>query len=148
LPYYIQAGNASGQSIANSLATTITNWTTNTNTISGAWNATTGLFVCARAGYYFFSCGIAFAIHTGNINSEYNIGIAINGVALFTSAFFRPSGENLLIQVPSVQGLRFLNVGDTVSFNTFQNSGGSRVLWERADVITMIIKELPNQIIK
>jgi hypothetical protein len=148
LPYYIQAGNGSGQSIPTTQATTINGWTNNTITIEGAWNNTTGIFTCQRAGYYSFSVSIAYAIHSAPVNSEYNIAIAINGVASFTSAFFRQSAENVLLQVPQVQGIRFLNIGDTVSFNAFQSSGASRSLWIRGDVNIMVIQELPNQIIK
>jgi len=146
-PIYIQAGNSSGQSMPAG-STTITNWTTNVNTVPGGWNAATGIFTCPRAGWYRVSVAIIYSANTSGINTEFNVGIAINGSVNATGVVFRETANNTYTAVPSVETVRYLNVGDTVSFISYNNGNTGMTLWARADINVMTIQELPNQIIK
>jgi hypothetical protein len=146
-PYYIQAGNASGQSMPTG-QTIVTNWTTTANNTGSAWNATTGIFTCPRMGYYRLRAQVAYTANTGSINAEFNIGIAINGAIAFTGVNFKQVASSVFMPVPPAEGIRLLNAGDVVSFLTYHNAGGNISLWNRGDINLITIQELPNFITK
>jgi hypothetical protein len=147
-PYYIQAGNASGQSITQQQVTTITGWTNTVVSTGSAWNASTGVFTVPRAGWYRLRNVVSYATNTAAIGAEFNAIISVNGANTYTGWTFKQTANSVIVTPPPVEGISFLNVGDTVAFRTYHDSGASRSLIVRGDVNLMTIQELPNFITK
>jgi hypothetical protein len=147
IPYYIQAGNNSGQAMPVGL-TTITNWTNVTVSTGSAWNATTGVFTVPRTGYYKLRASIIYTANTAPVNSEFNVGIAVNGVVNFTSTHFRTSNSSYYTQIPPAEGILYLTAGNTITFVSYQSGGSTINLWDRADINTITIQELTNYVTK
>jgi hypothetical protein len=146
-PIYIQAGNSSGQ-LMPSGSNNITGWTTNVNTVPGGWDTTNGIFTCPRASWYSVSISIIYDQNTSSINTEFNIGIAINGSVNATGVTFKETGNNVFVAVQPTQTIRYLNVGDTVRFVSYNNGTTGMKLWSRADINIMAIQELPSRIVR
>jgi hypothetical protein len=126
--------------------TTITGWTNTVNTVPGAWNSTTGIFTCARAGWYRLRGAVSYANNTAAIGSEFNVIISVNGSNSFTGWTFKETANGVIVAPVPVEGIAFLNVGDTVQFRTYHDSSASRSLIPRVDVNLMTIQELPSTI--
>jgi len=145
-PFYIQASNNSGQTIPNLTTTTITGWTNTTYTGGSAWNNTTGVFTVPRTGYYRIRAHVTFATNTGEVGSELNVSIVVNGSALVTGATFRESNANAIVGVPPAETILFLNINDLVTVSTFQTTGAGLALLGNGNMNALTIQELPNRI--
>jgi hypothetical protein len=147
-PYYIQAGNATGESIPNQQVTTITGWTNTLVSTGSAWNATTGIFTCPRAGWYRLRGAVSYAGNDAAIGREFNVIVSVNGGNTYTGWTFKQTANSVIITPPPVEAIHFLNVNDTVQIRTYHDSQASRSLIIRGDVNLMTIQELPNFITK
>jgi hypothetical protein len=143
VPIYVQAGNNSGQTIPTAAVTTITNWTTSVNTLPSAWNATTGVFTCPRAGWYRLRGSVTYATNTGAAGTEFNTILSVNGGNSYTGWVFKQAAANVITPTTPVEAIHFLNVNDTVVVRTYQITGSPLALIGRVDVNLLTIQELP-----
>jgi hypothetical protein len=147
-PIYIQAGNATGQSIPNQQVTTITGWTNTVVSTGSAWNASTGIFTCPRAGWYRLRGAVSYATNNATVGREFNVIVSVNGGNNYTGWTFKQTADTVIVTPTPVEAIHFLNVNDTVQIRTYHDSQASRSLSVRADVVLMSIQELPNFITK
>jgi hypothetical protein len=129
-PQTVQAFKNSSQSIPNLADTTVSGWTNQLDTSNGAWNSTTGVFTANRAGYYRVSgyvvytngqtwaSSVVVSTHISKNNSRYAVS--------FTS---EEVNHNQHVMTPTVTAVVQLNVGETISLTTWQNSGSAKTLW-------------------
>jgi hypothetical protein len=148
VPYYIQAGNSSGQSIPSNAVTTITGWTNTLVSTGSAWNASTGTFTCPRAGWYRLRGAVSYVANTASINREFNTIISVNDGNTYTGWTFRQTATSVVTMTTPVEAIHQLAVGDTVKIKTYQDSLGQVSLSSRADITLITIQELPNFITK
>ena len=142
VPTFVQARNASGQSIASGTPSPIiTNWTNVTAQNAAEWNPTTGVFTATKAGVYVVSAGLLYNDCTANINTEFSI--ALNDafayhIAQTTSLIKRPTG--FLTQIIRMA------IGDTFRLQTYHNQGNPIALNIEAWSNTINIRELPHRL--
>ena len=109
------------QSIPSAVATQITGWTATAagGLASANFNATTGVYTCARAGYYFFSGNVTYV----NNATGYRIAeLQVNGTTVAQNLIGAYTGVNGTDCVVTV-GVQ-LAIGDAVILNAEQDSGG------------------------
>ncbi len=126
----VQAYKNTAQSINSAVDVVVTSWTNQLDTSSGAWNATTGVFTANRAGYFRVTGYVVYtngqAWGGGNViacsimknNARYSVAFTTERV-----------NHNQHVQTPTVSAVVQLNVGDTLSLSTWQNSGSAKTLW-------------------
>jgi hypothetical protein len=148
VPYYIQAGNATGQTIPSQQVTTVTGWTTSVQSTGSSWNPTTGIFTCPRAGWYRLRGALTYTNNTASINREFNTIISVNDGNTYTGWTFRQTATSAITMTTPVEAIHLLAVGDTVRIKTYQDSLGNVALSNRADINLLTIQELPNFITK
>ena len=150
VPTFVQARNASGQSIASGTPSPIiTNWTNVTAQNAAEWNPTTGVFTATKAGTYYVSINIWFNSTVAPLNTQFSCSCRKNGSLISAAYYYSESGT-----VGTVRNVGFASAiipvvaGDTIDFRTFQNSGVSISITSTGQtwVNTMNICEIPGTI--
>lgn len=124
----VSAFNNNGQSVNNATLTTVTNWTENFDQANN-FNATTGVFTAALAGFYRVS---AKAFWTSNAWPANGVSAAVirkNGTAVKNATFTVVAATTTNIPTGTVTGLFQLAVNDTIDVQVFQNTGGAVTLY-------------------
>ncbi|OMT68726.1 hypothetical protein AQ764_14200 [Burkholderia pseudomallei] len=137
-------GNASGQSIPNNMATDITNWTKIVDRLNANFNATTGVYTAPANGYYLISAQIIYSsIAPAAIGDQFNLYLLINGSVVVVSSHFSETVSANFQPVSMVGRLHFLNAGDTVKLQAFQNSGSTDTLVSTSAENWITITQIP-----
>ncbi|MBF3825415.1 hypothetical protein ISF98_29175 [Burkholderia pseudomallei] len=137
-------GNASGQSIPNNTATDITNWTKIVDRLNANFNATTGVYTAPATGYYLISAQIIYSsIAPAAIGDQFNLYLLINSSVVVVSSHFSETVSANFQPVSMVGRLHFLNAGDTVKLQAFQNSGSTDTLVSTSAENWITITQIP-----
>ncbi|VBK79251.1 hypothetical protein [Burkholderia pseudomallei] len=137
-------GNASGQSIPHNTATDITNWTKIVDRLNANFNATTGVYTAPATGYYLISAQIIYSsIAPAAIGDQFNLYLLINGSVVVVSSHFSETVSANFQPVSMVGRLHFLNAGDTVKLQAFQNSGSTDTLVSTSAENWITITQIP-----
>lgn len=137
-------GNTSGQSIPNNTATDITNWTKIVDRLNANFNATTGVYTAPATGYYLISAQIIYSsIAPAAIGDQFNLYLLINGSVVVVSSHFSETVSANFQPVSMVGRLHFLNAGDTVKLQAFQNSGSTDTLVSTSAENWITITQIP-----
>lgn len=120
------AGNSSGFSVPNNSLTTVTGWTKIDDT-HGAFNASTGVFTAPAAGRYFVKLGLTYNNgYTANTGGGQAYIVGSNGQH---SGRVLPFGSNTSIDMAvTAEDTFYLQAGQTLTLQAFQNNGSSRIL--------------------
>lgn len=108
----VSARNSSGQSIANNLTTTLTNWT-EISDASGAFNATTGIFTAPSAGLYNIFTAITFGDTVSSsdrnlyITDATSVTILAHSIRPFNTAGSGQTTQVLFMQVSATSSQQF-----------------------------------------
>jgi hypothetical protein len=147
-PIYLSANKASSQSIPYNATTTVTNWdgTPWINNYPSAWNSTTGVWTCPRAGIYEFNFSATLDQHSGStIGNEFAVTLFLNGSLQSIGDFWAQTSSNTRAPHASTDLIMSLSVGDVVTTRIYQNlnlnainTTGGRLYFQ--------IKQLPSRI--
>jgi hypothetical protein len=150
VPTFVQARNASGQTIASGLPSPIiTNWTNVETQNAAEWNPTTGVFTATKAGTYFVSVNVWFNSTTAPLNTQFACSFRKNGSLISAAYYYSESGTvGIVRNVGFASAIIPVVAGDTIDFRAFQNSGVSISLvnTNQTWVSTMNISEIPGRI--
>lgn len=137
----VQAVNTSGQSISNNSATTTTNWTVS-NQVGSAFVGSTGVYTTPATGYYEISFQLEYDLTTPPIGTQLLTAITVAGttVANGITTIASTSQTKAASQVTAIVKL---TVGQTVTFQAYQNSGAAVTLDTGAANIYLSIQQLP-----
>lgn len=128
-PYIgMQAGNTSGQTIANNTLTTLTGWTTAFDTTS-MFAASTGIYTVPVTGYYQVCGGMGYNSATWAAATACLLIIFQNSSPMFESVRTLDGAVTTTIFPPTVSGLLFCKAGDTISLQVLQAQGGNLTLY-------------------
>lgn len=129
VPHGVLAYAPAGLSIPNGAVQSITGYYTTTNTAGSGWNAATGEFTAQRAGWYDVSMGIFFEAGNWAKGSRARAIITKNGNYVTSDSYFTPVAVSggYVGSVTSTTKV-YMNAGDVVRAQTYQNSGAVKVL--------------------
>jgi hypothetical protein len=147
-PIYLSANKASAQSIPSNAETIITNWngTPWINNFPSAWNSTTGVWTCPRAGIYEFFFTATLDLHTGSgIGNEFAVILSLNGSLQSVSDFWAQTSSQTRAPHTSTNLIMSLNVGDVVTTRIYQNLNGNAINTFSGRLYFQI-KQLPSRI--
>lgn len=116
----MRVNKASSQSFTTAVQATLATWDTASYDSHSAFNATTGTYTAPVAGFYNISGSLAFA---SSATGYRYAAVLKNGAASFYSAFI--SGVTGDVTNVPFSGGTYLNAGDTIVVQGFQNSGGN-----------------------
>lgn len=136
----VLATNTSGQSIPNGGSTTITGWTTTFDANSN-FNAATGVFTAPLAGFYLVTAQIGFN-GTMAVGTSIIVPIQANGVPRASGSLI-VSNATVTINFVQASALVQLAVGQTITLQAFQNSGGAVPLTTGALSVYVSITQMP-----
>jgi hypothetical protein len=147
-PIYLSANKSSSQSIPYNATTTVTNWDGAPwiNNYPSAWNSTTGVWTCPRAGIYEFNFSATLDQHSGStIGNEFAVTLFLNGSLQSVSDFWAQTSSNTRAPHAITNLIMSLNVNDVVTTRIYQNLNlnaintiGGRLYFQ--------IKQLPSRI--
>lgn len=119
-----------GNSIPNNAATTVAWATTIVNTVTTAWDASTGTFTAPRDGFYEVSASLLYVSNVTDFN-ESSVRITKNGVSYAIAGNFSSSGTGGNYKATgTVHAIVELSSGDEIKIETFQSSGFARLLYD------------------
>lgn len=121
-PIYLWANNTNGQAIPNGTLTTITNWTTNTDT-ANAFNAATGVYTIPVSGLYCISGALLSSSVAWPAGAFWALAINKNGTVILETGEFTQSAGTSQLWAESV-GTFLCAAGDTISIQIVQTQGG------------------------
>ena len=131
-----------GNSIPAGGSRKITWSTTLVNTVSSAWNPSTGEFTAPRAGLYEVSASLLYGVFSAD-EREFNVQIRKNNAGYALSGNFtgNSSGNNYK-PTSTAHAVVALASGDKITVWTYQNSGASRSLhtnttWNWVNIIEL-----------
>ena len=126
VPHGFFAQIPQGTSAANNTLTTPT-YSTLSNTTGGGWNPATGTFTAQRAGWYDVSANLLYTAGAWNANTQSGIVLQKNGAAIVTGgAFTTTAVTNYYLTVATISTKQYLNAGDTLRLQLYQNSGSAK----------------------
>jgi hypothetical protein len=147
-PIYLSANKSSSQSIPYNATTTVTNWDGASwiNNYPSAWNSTTGVWTCPRAGIYEFFFSATLDQHSGStIGNEFAVTLFLNGSLQSVADFWAQTSSNTRAPHAITNLIMSLNVNDVVTTRIYQNLNlnaintiGGRLYFQ--------IKQLPSRI--
>jgi hypothetical protein len=149
-PIYLSANKASSQSIPYSAETIVTNWdgTPWINNYPSAWNSTTGVWTCPRAGIYEFYFTATLEPHSGSATgNEFAVLLFLNGSLQSIEDFWAQTSSYTRAPHASTNLIMSLNVGDFVNTKIYQNLNGSAINTISGRLYFQI-KQLPSRINK
>jgi hypothetical protein len=147
-PIYLSANKASSQSIPFNSETIVTNWNGAgwINNFPSAWNSTTGVWTCPRAGIYEFFFTATLDLHTGSgIGNEFAVILSLNGSLQSVADFWAQTSSQTRAPHASTNLIMSLNVGDVVTTRIYQNLNGSAINTIGGRLYFQI-KQLPSRI--
>jgi hypothetical protein len=118
-------------SIPNNTNTSLTSYTNVTDTSSGAWNPTTGVYTCNKAGLYRFEFRALFARAAWTQGNEINAMLFRNDVNVNAASWFAASSYNQWASTGHNFASLNLVVGDRIRVVIWQNSGSTRTTHAR-----------------
>ena len=120
--------NNNAVTVSNANATFTSNYQTLENTAGGAWDPATGTFTAARAGWYQANASVLYSSANWAANRYSQINIFKNNVVVAANLAMREEAVtgNLSSSATSSAAV-YLNVGDTLRVQLFQNSGSNKV---------------------
>lgn len=129
VPHGVLAYAITGLSIPNGAVQSITGYSTTTNTAGSGWNAATGEFTAQRAGWYDVSMGILFEAGNWAKGSQARAIITKNGNYVTSNSYFThvAVSGSYVGSVTSTTKV-YMNAGDVVRAQTYQNSGSAKLL--------------------
>lgn len=136
----VLATNTSGQSILSGSGVTITGWTTTFDANSN-FNAATGVFTAPLAGFYLVTAQIGFN-GTMAVGTSIIVPILANGVTRASGSLI-VSNATVTINFVQASALVQLAVGQTITLQAFQNSGGAAPLTAGASSVYVSITQMP-----
>jgi hypothetical protein len=147
-PIYLSANKSSSQSIPYNATTIVTNWDGAPwiNNYPSAWNSTTGVWTCPRAGIYEFFFSATLDQHSGStIGNEFAVTLFLNGSLQSVADFWAQTSSNTRAPHAITNLIMSLNVNDVVTTRIYQNLNlnaintiGGRLYFQ--------IKQLPSRI--
>ncbi len=147
-PIYLSANKASSQSIPYNSETIVTNWngTGWINNFPSAWNSTTGVWTCPRAGIYEFYFTATLEPHSGSgIGNEFAVILSLNGSLQSVADFWAQTSSNTRAPHASTNLIMSLNVGDVVTTRIYQNLNGNTINTIGGRLYFQV-KQLPSRI--
>lgn len=148
IPIYLSANKATSQSIPFNTETIITNWngTSWINNFPSAWNSTTGVWTCPRAGIYEFYFTAALDPHSGSsIGNEFAVILSLNGSLQSVGDFWAQTSSLTRAPHATTNLIMSLNVGDVITTRIYQNLNGNAIN-TIAGRLYFQIKQLPSRI--
>jgi hypothetical protein len=128
-------------SIASGVITPMTSYTNVSDTSNGAWNNTTGIFTCNKAGLYRFEFRAMFAQSYWTQSQEINAMFYKNNVLTQNASWFISSSYTQY----AFSGHNFINlnlvVGDTIQVRIWHNGGSTKTTYI-ATYSTFLINEI------
>ena len=117
-----------GVTVPPGTAVIASNYQTLENTAGGAWNPATGTFTAARAGLYQANASVLYSTSNWLAGRYSQINIQKNNVGIAANLAMREAAatNNFVSSVTSSVAV-YLNVGDTLRVQLFQNSGSNKV---------------------
>jgi hypothetical protein len=150
IPIYLSANKATSQSIPYNAETIITNWdgAVFVNNFSSAWNSTTGVWTCPRAGIYEFFFTAMLASHSGSgVGNEFAVILSLNGSLQSVGDFWAQTTSTTRTPHASTNLIMSLNVGDVITTRIYQNLTGNAINTQDGRLYFQI-KQLPSRINK
>ena len=116
-------------SIPSGVNTLLTSYTNVSDASNGAWNASTGIFTCNKAGLYRFEIRVMFSLNTWTQGNEVNAQFIRNGVEANSASWFAASTYNQYAF--SGHNILTINlaVGDTIQARIWHNAPGARTTY-------------------
>lgn len=148
IPIYLSANKASSQSIPFNAETIVNNWngTPWVNNFPSAWNSTSGVWTCPRAGIYEFFFTATLDLHTGSgIGNEFAVILSLNGSLQSVGDFWAQTSSQTRAPHASTNLIMSLNVGDVVTTRIYQNLNGNAINTIGGRLYFQI-KQLPSRI--
>ncbi len=148
IPIYLSANKASSQSIPFNTETIITNWDGAgwINNFPSAWNSTSGVWTCPRAGIYEFYFTASLDPHPGSgIGNEFAVILSLNGALQSVGDFWAQTTSTTRAPHVSTNLIMSLNEGDKVTARIYQNLNGAAIN-TIAGRLYFQIKQLPSRI--
>jgi hypothetical protein len=134
--------NTSAQSIPNNTGTTVTGWTKTYDRVNANFNAATGVFTAPATAMYHVDVQLAYASAATVAGAQYSVTILNNGGVVDNGQYFAETATSLQ-RVVRASAIVSMVAGQTITIQTFQNSGGAIALSSTATTNSLSIVRIP-----